>query len=159
VAAAFAFRPLPSLATLVPLGKVTVLVLTATGISFGLVYGMRRSRKESTTPDGLAATWGCGYALPSPRIQYTATSFSEWVMGLFRGVFSLREFPPIIQGIFPRRSLFAYSVRDPVLDRAAVPVIGVIERSATWLRLTQQGNLQAYVLYIVLALLGLLWVG
>jgi NADH:ubiquinone oxidoreductase subunit 5 (subunit L)/multisubunit Na+/H+ antiporter MnhA subunit len=159
VTLAFAFRPIPSLATLVPLGNVTMLLLAAAALAGGVIYWARRSRRGAASPQGTAGTWACGYAMPSPRIQYTPTSFSELVMGLFRGFLSLREFRPTLQGVFPRRSLFAFAVRDPVLDRAAVPVIGVIERSATWLRLTQQGNVQVYVLYIVLALLGLLWVG
>jgi len=159
VTGTFAVRPLPSLATLLPLSKVTLLMLAAAGASLALVYRMRRAPGTSETADNLGETWGCGYILPSPRRQYTPTSLSEWLMGLFRGILSLREFRPSILGIFPRRSVFAFAVADPVLDRAAVPAIGVIERSATWLRRTQQGNVQAYVLYIVLALLGLLWIG
>ena len=46
-------------------------------------------------------TWGCGYAQPTPRMQYTASSFAQPLMDLFRPLLGTKKkvVPP--RGFFP----------------------------------------------------------
>jgi formate hydrogenlyase subunit 3/multisubunit Na+/H+ antiporter MnhD subunit len=101
-------------------------------------------------------TWGCGFARPTPRMQYTASSFAE--MLLFRFGWALfpraRVVPP--RGPFPRHAAFSSHVPDTVLDAAIVPVLG----SATWAaeraRRLHRGQVQWQALLVAIALLALL---
>lgn len=35
---------------------------------------------------GKTTTWGCGYAAPTPCMQYTASSFADMIVDLFAGI-------------------------------------------------------------------------
>jgi formate hydrogenlyase subunit 3/multisubunit Na+/H+ antiporter MnhD subunit len=113
----------------------------------------RRTRGASTT-----VTWDCGYAAPSPRMQYTSSSFAEMVVGLFAWALRPRIERPKIDGLFPGPTHFRSDVPDTVLEGAVLPSAGVLARAATGFRVLQQGSLQAYLLYIVaIVLVLLLW--
>jgi formate hydrogenlyase subunit 3/multisubunit Na+/H+ antiporter MnhD subunit len=156
VVAAFTLRPMPALGSLVPLGAVSALTLGGGAVALGLARWTRPGRGQPLpAPVG---TWDCGYALPSPRIQYTPTSFAELATGLFGAVVGSVATKPSLRAVLPAATAFSTEEHDPVLDRAARPTLRVTGRSLTWLRLTQQGKVQAYVLYVVVALLVLLWI-
>ncbi len=56
------------------------------------------------------------------------------------------------------RSAFASHVAEPVLEGFVLPALGRGERALRRLHVIQQGRLQTYVLYLLLALLVLfLW--
>jgi hydrogenase-4 component B len=142
------------LSTLAPLGWLTVMGLvltTALGLG-GLAWRMRLRR----TPLQPAPTWGCGYRGPTPRMQYTSSSFAQLVVGLFAWALRPRLQQPRALPLFPSESRFQSEVRDTVLTEGVLPAF----RFAAWLfarfRLLQQGNIQAYVLYIFIALITLL---
>ncbi len=111
-------------------------------------------RRLPATP--APATWACGYAAPTPRIQYTSTSLSDTQLGLFRRLLWPRSalVPPT--GAFPGPSAFTQDLPDPVLDRAALPTFRLIARAIPWLRRSQQGRLPIYLLYILAAAIWLL---
>ncbi|HVX38760.1 MAG TPA: proton-conducting transporter membrane subunit [Gemmatimonadaceae bacterium] len=95
-----------------------------------------------------ATTWGCGYDAPSPRMQYTASSFAAPLLSIFGRLSSVHvERTP--------SSLHTHPV-DPVLDRAATPLWGALHRSALRFRGIQHGRLHLYLLYVLGALVALL---
>jgi hypothetical protein len=103
-------------------------------------------------------TWDCGYARPTARMQYTASSFAQPLTTLFLAVLGTRTrlLPP--QGPFPLRA--ALVTETPDVFRAALfhPAFAAIERALARLRVLQHGRIQLYVLYIVLTLIALmLW--
>jgi hydrogenase-4 component B len=104
------------------------------------------------------ATWGCGYAAPTPRMQYTASSFAQMLVRYFAWALMprVRKPKPHRLGIFPGTSGFHSEVPDAVLDRAVFPFMRVGAWLLSRLRILQTGNVQAYLLYIFLALLVLL---
>ncbi|HTV62481.1 MAG TPA: proton-conducting transporter membrane subunit, partial [Verrucomicrobiae bacterium] len=53
---------------------------------------------RAVTPD---ATWGCGYARPAPRAQYTASSFAQPLTHLFRWVLGTETEIVAPSGYFP----------------------------------------------------------
>ncbi len=104
-------------------------------------FGRRQRRLE-------AATWGCGYARPSPRMAYTASSFAAPLLGAFRSVAGVRpDHTP---------TTFATHVIDPVLDRAILPAWHGVRTAATRLRPIQRGGLSQYLLYVVAAVVTVL---
>jgi hydrogenase-4 component B len=101
-------------------------------------------------------TWDCGYAQPSPRMQYTAASFAQPLTELF-GVF-LRSRDHLVppEGFFPQRAAFTSETPDVCTQGFYRPVFTGIGRGLSALRWLQHGEVHLYVLYIALTLLGLL---
>jgi hypothetical protein len=93
-------------------------------------------------------TWGCGYPLPSARMQYTASSFAAPLLSTFGRM----------SGVVEHRSAGAFHTEpvDLVLDRSAIPAWHWVRRTALRLRPIQQGRLYAYLIYVMVALVVLL---
>ncbi len=105
-----------------------------------------------------AGTWDCGYVRPTPRMQYTPSSFGHSLRELFRWALWPRVHRPQVDGLFPKTAHLKTHVQDPVLDRLTLPGAQLLGRTFSWLRLLQQGHLQIYVLYFfVVTVLLLLW--
>jgi hydrogenase-4 component B len=124
---------------------VLALIVTA-AVAWG-----RRSLTVRTAP-----TWGCGYARPDGRMQYTASSFAQMLLGLFGGLLPRRAEEVRLTGPFPAPARFESHVEDAVLDRVLTPLWRRLQNGLEGLRVMQQGSVQAYLLYILLTLLALL---
>jgi hydrogenase-4 component B len=123
----------------------TLALLGAVGVGRALV---RRSPR--------AGTWDCGYAAPTARMQYTASSVARTLVRLFAFVLHPTEHEPAAPSVFPAPSAYAGHVDDAVLQRVVEPFC---RRVAEWfvrLRQRQSGRIQAYIMYVVLTMLGLL---
>jgi hydrogenase-4 component B len=144
----------PRLVALAPLGwisRMAVLLLAALVLTGAVLrFRLRRGALET------AATWGCGYVAPSPRMQYTSSSFAQMLVDLFAWVLRPRFHRPGRLEILPDNERFESHVPDPVLDEAVLPTFRFGGRLLLWFRVLQQGNIQVYVLYIFLALIALL---
>jgi hydrogenase-4 component B len=142
------------LTALAPLGWITGmgLLLTAALLLVSVLLCLRL--RYSVVEKG--ATWGCGYIAPSPRMQYTSSSFAQMLVGLFSWALRPRIRRPKDLPLFPRKAAFHSEVPDTVLDEALLPAF----RFAGWLfscfRVLQQGSIQTYLLYIFITLIVLL---
>jgi len=105
---------------------------------------------------GSSPTWDCGYAAPSARMQYTASSFAQPIVELFAPLLRPRAEEVRPTGMFPAASRLSTETPDVAAAGAYRPAFGAAARLAEWLHLLQQGRVQVYVLYITLALLVLL---
>jgi hydrogenase-4 component B len=141
----------PRLATLAPLGAVSA---ASAGLLVVLALGALWMRTRAPVP--AVVTWDCGYARPTARMQYTASSFAEMLVGLLGWALRPSVHAPRLDGPFPRAANFESHVPDTVLDRAIVPAFALAERLATRLRPLQRGSLHLYLLYILGALFALL---
>lgn len=101
-------------------------------------------------------TWDCGYARPTARMQYTASSFARSIADMFGWVLRPRLHRPRVEGAFPASSAMESHVDDATLDRVIVPASRELERRFGWFRRFQQGLTQHYVLYILIIVLALL---
>jgi hypothetical protein len=96
----------------------------------------------------ITATWGCGYTAPTPRMQYTASSFAAPLLLAFGRLSSVRtERAP---------SAFASHAVDPVLAGLVLPAWRGLRAAADRLRRLQRGRLALYLVYMIAALLALL---
>jgi hypothetical protein len=108
-------------------------------------------------------TWECGFGELGPRTQYTAASFAQPIARMFGGFYHYsqelrlagrdrRHFPEEIE-IEP-----AY---EPYLEtRVYGPLIGFLRHlSTTLVARLQAGSIHQYLLYMVVALGVLLWLG
>lgn len=128
--------------------------LTLVG-AIGLLAAWAVWARLNRTSFTIQGTWDCGYQAPTPRIQYTATSFAQMLTGAFRWVLQPVDRRPRIQGLFPRPVLFRSRESDLFLDRAVKPSLGFSAWALSWLRILQSGHLPIYLLYIVLTLVAL----
>lgn len=99
-----------------------------------------------------AATWGCGYAWPAARMQYSAGSFSAIAAGWFRWV--LR--PTVVlrrpRAILPWRAMRLEHTGDSVLELVVRPLGEGVCRFATTARRLQHGGMHSYIVYVLIAL-------
>jgi hydrogenase-4 component B len=143
------------LSELAPLAAVSQASLLLLGVS--LAGGALVLRRSSRAARG--ATWDCGYASPSPRMQYTAASFSELLAWLFDWALWPRTVGPRLRGLFPGATRFESEVPDTILDRGVLPFVSWLDRAVSRARVLQRGPVQLYLLYVLGALIGALVLG
>ncbi len=137
------------------IGNINGWILVALGGAAWIL--LARSRKVMWAE---GPTWGCGYARPTARMQYTGRSFAEMVaehlLPRFLRPRTHRE-PP--QGLFPAKSEFAAESPDPVSEKVYEPFFRWAQ--AGWLirlRFLQQGRVNVYLIYVFLTVvLALAW--
>jgi len=143
--------PLAELASLRTVGLAALAVV----LLLGAVAFLLRRRLAAETTAG--PTWDCGYARPSARMQYTASSFARGPVGWFGWALRPRLKGAPVARLFPAGARFESHVLDTVLDRAVVPAF----RAGAWLarqgRVLQHGKMQLYLLYVVATLVALLF--
>jgi hydrogenase-4 component B len=150
VGASIARISLPSsvgdvLAGIVRLGiwsLVLVMLLALGAVAWGAI---RRRRSIAR-----AETWGCGYALPSARMQYTASSFAAPLLAAYGPLAGVHETLDRGGGAFHTHA------SELVLERAILPAWAAVRGVLGRLRPLQQGRLWVYLLYVIATLLLLL---
>lgn len=143
-----------SLNSIAPVGTLSVFGITFAIIGTllaGLVVS--RARRPSVP---LSSTWGCGYSLPTPRMQYTASSFAHSITHLFRSVLNPKVNKPTLTDFFPATSDFSVHQDEPVLDRRILPVAERLRTLFQRARPLHQGLTHRYLLYLALTVVLLL---
>jgi formate hydrogenlyase subunit 3/multisubunit Na+/H+ antiporter MnhD subunit len=129
-----------------------VLALMAAGGILMAVWLRKQSPAEG-------ATWGCGYARPTAKMQYTGRSFAEMMAEHLLPRFlrpRTHRAPP--QGVFPGASEFAAETPDPVTEGVYQPFFRRWARRFSALRILQQGRIHIYLIYIfMVVVLALAW--
>lgn len=130
------------------------------GMGWGLlltaaIAGFWLRRRARGAPDTVA-TWGCGFAWPGPRMQYTASSFADFLVGLFRfGLWTERRGGEVAE-LFPAPGYFHSETPDSVLDRLLYPTFRGTARVFGWFRARIQNGLVAIYLFYVAVTLSVL---
>lgn len=135
------------LEALTPIAMVSLTLVALLGIGSAVMGAVRRRR-----PVTEADTWGCGYALPNARMQYTASSFAAPLLATYGPLVGVRE--------ESTPTGYHSHARELVLDGLILPAWEGV-RGALWrLRPIQLGRLWVYLLYIIVVLaLLLLYIG
>jgi len=141
---------LPPLRSLAPLGHLSLVTAAALPLAWAAWAIATRN------PGRRTVTWDCGYARPTARIQYTASSFSQMLTEAFRWLLVPIERLPRVQGLFPRNARFQVQTPDTLLDRGLKPGAQFLGWALSRLRFLQAGHLPIYLLYVVLTLAALL---
>lgn len=121
-----------------------VLALGLVGAAWGLWRRVHRG------PVARGLTWDCGYAAPTPRMQYTAGSFAAIITGWFDWILRPERHGTLPAGYFPTQARYETHTPETVLDRVLTPVARGVMWLAHLARRLQHGRIQAYVLYVVL---------
>lgn len=137
-------------APLLTLGAFHITVAVLAGLfAFALWQRVKRNGLSR------AVTWDCGYAGPTPRMQYTAGSFAGIITGWFSWILRPRRHAHPPRGPFPAQASFDEHTPETVLEDVIEPAGSVVMRVSTAVRRLQHGRLQAYILYLLLGLAAL----
>ncbi|MEJ2455976.1 MAG: hydrogenase 4 subunit B [Candidatus Thiodiazotropha sp.] len=127
---------------------VVLIVAIAVVAKWGLARGaVRRVRR--------CDPWDCGFAPPSPRMQYSATAFAQPVRRVFALLFKVDE------GVATRedgQSRYLYKIGDRTWPLVYQPVAWVVENAARRVVRLQSGNVRLYLGWTLATLLLLLWI-
>ena len=137
-----------------PLVTVVLVLLILLTITMILILFKRIAMKF--LPVEQSQTWGCGYSMPTSHMQYTASSFAEPVLRIFRNVlgFNVKGSKP--QGYFPKEETISSHVVEVSEDFIFRPIFQFTKFVSAKLKIIQYGFTQLYLLYIFTFLLILL---
>lgn len=143
-----------SIGSLAPFGWISLVngLLVALVAMLALLY----ARLLAKGPRGIADTWGCGYLAPTPRMQYTASSFAAPLVELLAPILRPYGKHPAVTGPFPEKGRFSTHVPEVVLELLVIPALRQIERYTAFMRRIQHGQLHLYILYIFATLFVLM---
>lgn len=135
----------------VVVGRIGAALFAVAGV-IALLRGGLLARREVRA----ACTWGCGYAQPSPRMQYTATAFARPLTQVFEGVLAIRETGTPPQSYFPIAVIRNAEADDPIERALYRPLLAWGSERLFALRRRHGARLQQYLLYIFFAIIALL---
>jgi NADH:ubiquinone oxidoreductase subunit 5 (subunit L)/multisubunit Na+/H+ antiporter MnhA subunit len=121
-----------------------------------VLLGFIRKQLLQNRPVRRSPTWDCGYAAPTPRMQYTASSFALWFVDAFRWILRTERRRSLPQGYFPDAAFMTTETPDGFRELVFRPVFAQMRWALASLRWIQHGRLQLYILYIAATLLALL---
>ncbi len=133
-----------------------IILLFATLIMLaGLFYLLRRKLPRGTQETS-AGTWDCGYAEPTAKMQYTASSYADPLTELFKPLLGTKQNGENVTGYFPAQADFHSHTPDAAKEKLFAPIFILISRIIAPMRKFQHGNLNGYLLYIAITLVVLL---
>jgi len=140
----------PSLTSLswISVAFAVLILLTASLFFIRKMIFRKRSVKH-------AVTWDCGYAFPTPRMQYTAASFAEPVGTFFSSVLKPSASVQYLSGIFPKAENFEEYVSDRAENGFFEPLFERIGRFLLFVRRKRKNTAQSYLALIFITLMAL----
>jgi hydrogenase-4 component B len=132
-------------ASLPVLGQVNVALVLLAGAAAWFLW--RRVRGVGRV---LAPTWDCGYAWPTPRMQYTAGSFAGIVTEWFGFILRPARHEQRPADAFPTVASYEEHTPETVLERVVEPAGMLVMQVAGVARRLQHGRVQAYLVYLLI---------
>ena len=132
------------------IGLVGACVIAAGGL---LAWARRRLLRDGAS---MGVTWGCGFAAPSARMQYSASSFAQPLTRAFAPILGAHARLSVAGGYWPSRAAFSTHTQDRILDGLLVPLGSSLVSLLAWAKRRQRSRLQYYMLFVALFLLILL---
>lgn len=139
---------------LAPLGWISAGCAAFAGLV--VLLALLRGALLSGRTVGASGTWDCGYAKPTARMQYTASSFAQPLMAVFSGLLGTRGVSVRPKGLFPENASFASETPDLFRSRLYDPLFTHTLWLLAYFRGAQHGRVQMYVLYVALTLIAFL---
>jgi len=102
-------------------------------------------------------TWGCGFSYVTPRMQYTASSFADPILHVFRGLLRPRTTKEArVSGRFLLDMAYETRIRDLFENGVYLPIYRFFIRLAFLARRLHTGYIHVYLGYILGAVVLLL---
>jgi hydrogenase-4 component B len=130
------------------------------GVMIAVWLGLRLGRANSARR--YYETWGCGRAVQSASFEYTAAAFANPVKRVFAFLYRpVTEKEVEAHGesrFFVKMITYRHDSRSIIEESIYAPIGAAARRIAARARAIQSGNVHAYLLYMLLALVALLLV-
>lgn len=128
----------------------SILFICIVGIFWGIRYKLLSTRSKVIQP-----TWGCAYAAPTSKIQYTGKSFSKTLSKMFNFiVIERKQYTELKAGeIFPEKRKHASHYHDFFEFRFIHVITNQLVYAANYFKFIQNGRIQSYVLYGIVFIL------
>ena len=128
----------------------SMLFICIVGIFWGIRYKLLSTRSKVIQP-----TWGCAYAAPTSKIQYTGKSFSKTLSKMFNFiVIERKQYTELKAGeIFPEKRKHASHYHDFFEFRFIHVITNQLIYAANYFKFIQNGRIQSYVLYGIVFIL------
>jgi len=128
-----------------------LLLIAGVGIWFLVRYGVYKQQRVT-----VGHTWDCGTPL-TPRMEITATGFARSIILVFRGLLKptlqhTMEYDDAASRYMPRSRTVSLHVRDVYDSYFYAPLYKALIVVSARVKSIQNGNLNAYVLYIFVTL-------
>jgi len=134
-----------------------LLILCFTAISAGLAWHLLR--RVGAPGARRAPIWDCGFPVPIPATQYTASSFAQPIRRVFATLlFRAREHLHMPPPGDPRPARWHVEIRDLVWELLYLPLAGAVDFAAGRLNAFQFLTIRRYLSLVFLALVSLLLV-
>lgn len=134
---------------------IIVLGLLAMAVLLMVVFGKLAGKKGSIR---VSETWNCGSDL-TPRMEYTATSFSKPLRMIFKRIFLPErsvQTDYILKPYFAKKIHYEGSI-TPIFEVIFYrPINHFVVKAATKIRILQSGSIHLYLFYIFITLIVLL---
>lgn len=140
--------------------SISLLIIIGCFIGALLIIGLVVRGMYGKSNYVLQDTWTCG-STHKPKMEYTATSYSHPVLRIFQLILGLSRDVQIEQRYeyYPKKIHHQVEISARVGDKVYKPLIGVMVTIFKRIKIVQNGNLQAYLAYMVAALIiTLLWI-
>jgi hydrogenase-4 component B len=117
-------------------------------------------RLEFKRPASTGITWGCGYPVPTARMQYTGKSFSKSLGKLLNFVLlGKKKYKEISESeIFPSERRYSSHYNDFFATKVFNVIVDRLLYSMNYFQFIQNGKIRMYILYgiffIVVLFLG-----
>jgi hypothetical protein len=117
------------------------------GLTIILLIWRKLHLKNKPTEKG--QTWGCGYTAPKATLQYTSTSYADYISELAQPVLHVNKKTPVIEetDLFPVSATFETTPHDVIQEKWIDKPTGIV---AEWLKKMarmQTGRIEHYILY------------
>ncbi len=134
-----------------PLIWISAMSLVATVAAAALI-ALRRWRGLPQPAPDRPVTWGCGFAAPTARMQYTGSSYMWKLAHSFRGLLRPLRDAARPEGCFASPARLEAHAQDAAIQRGYQPLFRAVARGCERLRPLQHGRIQLYLMYIVATL-------
>jgi hydrogenase-4 component B len=131
-------------------------VLVALALAFAGGLALLRVRLLAGREVREGPVWGCGYEAIGPRLQYTASSFPDPLLGPLGGAVPRTVDRQGPEGYFPAAAHYHDRMADAAGERLVVPLVQRLLGALSRVRVVQAGRLQLYLLYVLATLVLLL---
>ncbi len=138
---------------------VPLIYVSAAGLilaAVGLIAAAKRGFFLHGRSPASGPTWDCGYAAPTSRIQYGASSFAQPLTDFFQPILRKIGRYPVISEYFPAKAAFSAEAQPVFYNALYTPVAVRLRELAYRFSWLQHGRLQIYIMYIIVTLIGLL---
>jgi len=156
-AASWSGLPLSALAVPAAAASASARLLSGLAVLLlALVASLTFLRRRLGAGAAVGETWTCGYAVPTARMAYTGSSFTQILNQGFRWVLfpRVRFQPP--RGPFPTSARFSTEPREAVLDLTILPGIRSYGAAASRVRGLLAGRVHFYALLVLATLVFIL---